>query len=149
MNPRTDRLLSTHGNDTQEVKKKNKNIVAFIQRLGCDINFVAHMTIVQNVPIGSYGQCFDNVQHLVKKHGGKRLCGWQLFENQFLIEAEAHAVWVPPNSNMYVNVTPSNSGEEYAQKLSKTLFVPCTNVQTTVDNGLFSGGVIKNVVYWK
>ena len=48
---------------------------------------------VETVSEAKENFCFPIVQEYVKKHGGKMICGWQIWKSDILIEAEYHAVW--------------------------------------------------------
>lgn len=52
-------------------------------------------------------ECFDNVDRMVKREGGERILGWQLWESSYMIEAEIHAIWRTPE-NEYFDVTPKS-----------------------------------------
>ena len=148
LNPRDDRKISSHGNNTTEIKILRQDVIAFIEQLDCDPNEAALMSMDENLPIGAHGNCFANVNHLVELHGGKSRCGWQLFENRYLIEAEAHCVWQSPDDpKPYINITPCNAGAAYTKQICKTLFVPCKKVKYVVSKHV--DAMIRNVILWK
>lgn len=73
---------------------------------------------VQPEPGATVNGCFSNVHAKAARDGGRRLCGWQLWEwPGVLVEAEFHAVWLSPAGEM-VEITPKPHGE------STILFVP-------------------------
>jgi hypothetical protein len=48
-----------------------------------------------------YSDCFNDVARHVEEHGGRRLCGWQIWEwPGVFVEAEFHAVWQRPDSTL-------------------------------------------------
>jgi hypothetical protein len=57
-------------------------------------------------------ECFPNVDRMAKKHGGRRVNGWTIWQwaNVF-VEAEAHAVWESPNGKL-IDITPHDYGEK-------------------------------------
>jgi len=52
--------------------------------------------------------CFPNVKNRVKAEGGRIVYGWALWQNPWLIEAEHHAVYEPPDGSEWVDVTPQD-----------------------------------------
>jgi len=57
-------------------------------------------------------ECFENVNNKVKKEGGKRILGWQIWEwENVLIEAEFHSVWEDPITNTLIDITPKTECE--------------------------------------
>jgi hypothetical protein len=63
--------------------------------------------------------CFANVQKKVAKEGGRIQFGWALWEwPGVYFEAEHHAVYVPPGSSSFLDITPSEFG------ITRRLFVP-------------------------
>lgn len=80
----------------------------------------ARYVAVQVMRGATPGECFDNVQSVVAKRGGRMTLGWHLWEiPDLLLEAEYHAVWEKPSGTL-VDVTPQLAGYEEA----KILFVP-------------------------
>lgn len=78
----------------------------------------AHYLPVRPTPDATVNGCFSNVRAKVARDGGRRLCGWQLWEwPGVLVEAEFHAVWLSPGGEM-VEITPKPHGED------AILFVP-------------------------
>jgi hypothetical protein len=49
--------------------------------------------------------CFNVVKKKVEEAGGKCICGWQVWKAEYLIEAEAHAVWETPEEEL-IDLTP-------------------------------------------
>lgn len=73
---------------------------------------------VRPEPGATVNGCFSNVRARCARHGGRMLCGWQLWEwPRVLVEAEFHAVWLSPQGEM-VEITPKPHGE------TSILFVP-------------------------
>ncbi len=55
--------------------------------------------------------CFENVDRLVKQHGGKAIMGWLFWEwPGVMVDAEHHAVWQKPDET-WEDVTPKADGE--------------------------------------
>ncbi|MGA1799342.1 hypothetical protein VH567_11245 [Sphingomonas sp. 4RDLI-65] len=55
--------------------------------------------------------CFENVDRMIKLHGGKRIMGWLLWEwPGVMIDAEHHAVWKKADGT-WEDVTPKQDGE--------------------------------------
>jgi hypothetical protein len=53
------------------------------------------------------GECFKNVDEVIKNKGGHRILGWRIWEwYGIMIEAELHAVWLSPSEEM-IDITPS------------------------------------------
>ena len=50
-------------------------------------------------------ECFPAVQEKIKRCGGSQMLGWQIWQSDFLIEAESHAIWKSLDEKM-VDVTP-------------------------------------------
>jgi len=50
-------------------------------------------------------ECFPNVDEKIKKDGGRRVIGWQIWKTKHLIEAEFHAVWAS-DSDELLDITP-------------------------------------------
>lgn len=55
--------------------------------------------------------CHANVTHRVREHGGRRINGWMIWENQSFAEAEFHAVWATEAGEL-LDITPRSDGEE-------------------------------------
>lgn len=60
---------------------------------------------VRPVPYARVLECFDNVDEKVRRDGGTRQLGWQLWRGRFLTEAEFHAVWCSPVGGLH-DITP-------------------------------------------
>lgn len=98
VNPRPDRFVSKHGNDTTGITKLSFELKTFVEsHLKCDIKNIVMSSKDMSLPVGSHGQCYQNVESIKSLFGGTAVYGWQFFENEFLIEAEAHALWAPPS----------------------------------------------------
>jgi hypothetical protein len=155
INPRLDRdpMKSSFMSGTKSAQKHSIAMHRMVEAMGLSADNVSMMRVIppgsdkSNSCMMEYGRCFCNTFRYVKKNGGNRLLGWVLYENDFMVEAEAHAVWVPPvNSTFgkrcYVNVTLDIRGKNYS-----ALFVP--------DTSLFKEWVVpphttpSNRIYWK
>lgn len=141
VNPRKDRSISKHGKDTSALMQISDPLDNFMKRMNLNVKNAAMMYIHDEVIGGGYGRCFGNVDTVIKKHGGTSVCGWMMFENEYLIELEAHCVWKPSQQDQYVNVTSNSSGKPFSG-----LFVEDSYVQLAT---VFKTSPIQNVVYWK
>ena len=56
-------------------------------------------------PYAEIGNCFHSVEEKIRRNGGKQILGWQIWKNQFFIEAEFHAIWESPNGDLK-DITP-------------------------------------------
>lgn len=57
------------------------------------------------------GECFPNVQRIVREQGGKQVNGWAIWQwANILVEAEAHSVWENPEGQL-IDITPHDNGE--------------------------------------
>lgn len=62
--------------------------------------------------------CFNNVNEMVHRNGGKSVPGWSVWQwDNILVEAEAHAVWRSPSGQM-IDITP------HINKEKRILFLP-------------------------
>lgn len=80
--------------------------------------------------------CFENVAAEVVRAGGKRVCGWAVFEwPRIWIEFQFHAVWNDNEGNL-IDVTPRGDGENVV------LFLPADFEYngTPVPTRLFASG---------
>ncbi|MDD2758321.1 MAG: hypothetical protein PHD72_03035 [Patescibacteria group bacterium] len=60
---------------------------------------------VESEPFAIMNNCFPNVQEKIKRQGGAQILGWQIWQSDFLIEAEFHAIWESPNGDL-IDITP-------------------------------------------
>ena len=76
-------------------------------------------------------QCmpYTNVLDVIKVKGGTLVSGWLVYENEYIVEAEAWCAWKPPNSNYTLNVTPSEDGKAFG-----TLFFVDPSVSEFINN---------------
>lgn len=58
-------------------------------------------------PYARVNECFPAVAEKVRQDGGKAQLGWQLWRGRFLLEAEFHAVWRSPKSDLR-DITPKS-----------------------------------------
>ena len=56
---------------------------------------------------------YTNVLNVIDDKGGTAVCGWMLYENEHMVEAEAWCAWRPPNEDFTLNVTPSDTGKPF------------------------------------
>ena len=69
-------------------------------------------------PSAQINECFLNVEAQIRKHGGRTIFGWQIWEwPNVLVEAEFHAVWQNPEGEL-IDITPKEGRE------SRILFLP-------------------------
>ena len=58
--------------------------------------------------------CFHNVRGQVQQHGGRIQFGWSIWEwPRVYLEAEHHAVYAPPGSGPWTDVTPAPDGDTH------------------------------------
>lgn len=141
LNPRSDRNIVEHGNNTSPVQKASAALHAFVSLMECDKSALRFCYVDPKVSGYPYGKCFGNVRKVVEAHGGKRIVGWMLYEGRHLFEAEAHAVWEEPVNGEYINVTDTMTGRAY-----NGFFVPDARVERAIES---ETAVPANVVYWK
>lgn len=138
LNPRTDRKLSTHGENTHVVMEMNDHVAKCLQLMKLSSTPIKMQTTKEP---GGFGRCFTNVDLMVAKHGGKPIYGWQIFENEFLVEMEAHCVWANTESS-FVNVTPI---APQSKQVSNGLFI----IDESVGQIGRQQRPIPNRVFWK
>lgn len=68
--------------------------------------------------------CFQNVEEKIKRLGGRAHYGWAIYEHQYFVEAERHAVWESPTDDL-MDITPRN------EDLTELLFVSDENYKYT------------------
>jgi hypothetical protein len=141
VNPRKDRSVQKHGNDTHPVHQKSRALKDFIKQIGSREEYLVFAKAdMQNVM--PYGRCFKNAQVCAEKYGGVRICGWMLWEGKYMIEAEAHAVWAKDDNPQHTfNVTSTMEGLPY-----EGWFLMDMNVLFRLEQ---HQGVPNNMVYWK
>ena len=145
VNPRPDRSVQTHGAETQMYNGRDAAAgQTVLAHLGATHSRIANPHAKFQM---MHGGCFANVEHLVREHGGKAVLGWSLYENEFMLEAEAHAVWEDPEGELY-NVTLGNT----AEATSVHMFIHPEFEDWVVQNGeLNARGHLHaiNTIYWK
>ena len=112
LNPRSDRSIEVHGNDTVPVMKMDAQVREFIKtQLHLPMSNVGMMYIDSDLSLlGPYGCCDRNAQYATLKTGsGKAIFGWALYKGKYMVEAEGHTVWKAP-SGEYCNVTLCKAG---------------------------------------
>lgn len=62
--------------------------------------------------------CHNNVLEQVRRAGGRRVCGWMVWDNGKYSEAEFHSVWVADGSETMIDLTPRADRED------EILFLP-------------------------
>jgi hypothetical protein len=53
-------------------------------------------------------ECYNNVAKKIQVDGGRIRYGWAIYDNDFFIEAEKHAIWESPTGSL-IDVSVSNS----------------------------------------
>lgn len=82
-------------------------------------------------PYSLRNECFPNVDEKIHRDGGVRVLGWQIWQTEYLIEAEFHAVWMSSEGNL-LDITPKPF------PLSKILFIPDSAI-------IYDGSQIDNI----
>jgi hypothetical protein len=136
LNPRTDRTLEKHGADTHQIAKLDHHSKKFIHLMELDTKKCKMMLIDKNILL-PYGLCVQNVNSVITKKGGKAVRGWSLWEGKHLIEAEFHVVWVPPDDNVFINVTETIEHLPYSG-----MFIPDSRLDIL-------NKAPSNIIYWK
>lgn len=75
-------------------------------------------------------ECFSAVDEKIKRDGGSKLFGWQIWKLNFLMEAEFHAIWKSDDGDL-LDITPK------IISVDKIAFLPDFNTKYTgaqVDN---------------
>jgi hypothetical protein len=105
VNPRADRTLASHGENTHPIAKRKKGFADFLTQLPCEPKTCDMMYFDGSFPVGSYGRCLHNVNICIDHLRGKGevAYGWALYENEHLYEAEMHCVL--KYDGRYYNVT--------------------------------------------
>lgn len=62
--------------------------------------------------------CFNIVKKKVENFGGKMILGWQIWETNMLMEAEAHAVWEDENEDLH-DISP----KDFNLPINKIVFI--------------------------
>jgi hypothetical protein len=65
---------------------------------------IIQMDLSANYP---KNECFDNVSNKVAELGGERIVGWSIWQHDYMLEAEYHAVWRSTEKHL-VDITPKN-----------------------------------------
>lgn len=76
-------------------------------------------------------ECFPLVEAKVKAEGGERILGWQVWQEELIVEAEFHAVWKTPLGE-FLDITPKE------QHCDRILFVPDSTV-------IYEGKQVNNI----
>jgi hypothetical protein len=145
LNPRTNRSITEHGNQSQPVANVTPDILKMADLMHLDRKNVQLMMVDPDIVDEMvYGRCFGNVDILIQNCSGKAIFGWMLFENEFMVEAEAHCAWQPEDETYLINVTPSTP---YSPVIASGYFMEDLTVKLkkVADPSI----VIPNCVYWK
>ena len=89
-----------------------------------------------NVPVmpiekAAVNGCLENVAAQVKLYGGRRVIGWEVWVQPYMIEAEFHAVWESPDQR-WTDITPKTI------PVSEIVFIPD-------DVAVYNGNQVDNV----
>jgi MYND finger len=136
LNPREDRTIETYGADTRTIEKLDHHSRKIIKLLNLDQKNVKMMYVDEKILL-PYGLCLANVNTVIKKHGGKAIRGWTLWEGKYIIEAEFHVVWLPNNEKEIINVTENIDHRPYSG-----LFIPDPGTDNLKK-------APSNIIYWK
>jgi hypothetical protein len=136
LNPRQDRSVALDANDTANVFEITPGCRQLLERMHLDPKGCRMMRVDSTVLL-PYGRCVQNVRCVVKKHGGKILFGWCLYEGKLAVEAEFHAVWESPDGKTIANVTANSCNLPYCG-----MFITDPAIENVVQ-------APSNVVFWK
>lgn len=112
LNPKKGQTLELNAADTLPAIRVNKHVIKMLELMNLNPKDAKPMLYDPTFK-GTYARCFRNVIMVQKHRGGTTACGWSLFEGKLCVEAEYHAVWVPPDSTQYVNTTLNSYGKQY------------------------------------
>ncbi|HDY7790917.1 TPA: hypothetical protein RQK15_004195 [Vibrio vulnificus] len=90
-------------------------------------------------------ECFPNVDEKVRRDGGSKVLGWQVWQTEYLIEAELHAVWMSPDGAL-LDITPKPF------PISNILFIPDASITydgSQVDNirlNTFGNSIVDDLI---
>lgn len=77
--------------------------------------------------------CFDIVQNKVRNYGGKMILGWQIWQTNMLMEAEAHAVWEDSEGELH-DISP----KAFNLPIDKIVFIEDSKMK-------YEGKLIQNI----
>ena len=105
VNPRNDRKLSTHANsDTGIARNPEERINTALKMIGLNPEDIKYVVKPNNLNIiGNFGKCSYNVLNNVNKIGGDIIYGYMIYVNKYVVEFEAHCVWL--FNDVFYNVT--------------------------------------------
>jgi hypothetical protein len=84
---------------------ENNKLADLFKLIGCpDAPVIVQMELSENYP---KNECFDNVSAKVTALGGDRVAGWSIWQHDYMLEAEYHAVWRSPEGQL-MDITPKN-----------------------------------------
>lgn len=139
LNEMEDRNYCDDGDDCKPCTRITDGIRSFLNAMKLDTNSTKMSFI--NSESGEWRKCRYNVRDIIQKYGGKSVLGWNLYEGDKMVEAEAHCVWVPNNKTCFLNVTKNSEGNTYS-----CLFMPDPNVALYI---LKYKKLPPNYVFWK
>ena len=93
----------------------NKNILKLVELVNKKSKPFFVPTVPENNAITK--ACFPTVEEKIKRDGGQMVFGWQLWETNFLAEAEFHAIWESQDGKL-LDITPKDI------PVKKILFLP-------------------------
>lgn len=94
----------------------NDNVRALLKKMGSKETPVYIETIPE--AFAQVGECFPSVIQKIELSGGSAVYGWQIWQGDFLIEAEFHAVWKSESGELF-DITP-----KAIPSINRILFVP-------------------------
>lgn len=71
---------------------------------------IEYITVIPE-PYSIINECFPNVEKKITNDGGKLIYGWQIWEDQYFIEAEFHGIWESPEGNL-IDISPKKNNEK-------------------------------------
>lgn len=93
----------------------NEHVQALLARIGSPAE--PQYLAVEPVPYAIRNECIAAVTEKIRRDGGSRTMGWQIWQGDIVIEGEMHAVWCAPDATLH-DVTPKPDG------IDRILFLP-------------------------
>lgn len=102
-------ILSRHGVTFETAPRTiGPAILAMSADMGTEMPVFVH---VDPLPGARPGWCFENVDRVVARSGGRRAHGWLYWASPAWLNAEFHAIWQSPEGRL-IDVTPKPDGEQ-------------------------------------
>lgn len=93
----------------------NPHVQALLARIGSPE--APQYLAVEAAPYAIRNECIAAVAEKMRRDGGGRVMGWQIWQGEIVIEGEMHAVWCAPDATLH-DVTPKPDG------IDQILFLP-------------------------